>query len=185
MGRILPATIIFGLLTVYFPMTVGGQVARAAFVEPSVPPPAGNIPVPISAGPEAQSKAGDLEVENLKVRDGIELGGVVRKTWPASSVGCTWQGTKCNCVSNDSSIGFVRMTIGSSCNQGQITGFRIMNLDISSKYKNCSTTAPAGCTPGLYTYSKPLPERRATLKGAITVITNVVVRVVRWFRKLF
>lgn len=129
-----------------------GYVAVLAFSEPAASPPGGNVPAPLNIGPQAQSKEGNLELENVKARDGIELGGVVRKTWPVErEASCSWQGTRCTCSSDSASVGSVRVVLGMTCNQGQVTNIKIMSLDISSKSKNCRSAAPAGCTPGLYT----------------------------------
>lgn len=127
-----------------------GYLAIAAFVEPASAPPEGNVPAPINTGPQAQNKAGDLELENLIVREGITLGGERRTTWPEGAAACNWEGTKCFCADDGASVGSIRLTIGATCASGQLTDVKIMNLDISSRSKRCWSNPPPGCSPGLY-----------------------------------
>ena len=121
-----------------------------AFVEPAGSPPSGNVPAPINVGPIAQTKVGDLEVANLLVGDGLTLGGVRRTEWPDEVSGCDWEGTKCDCVSETASIGGIKLTVGSTCEAGRLTDFKIVELDISSRSKRCGDGPPTGCTAGLY-----------------------------------
>jgi len=108
------------------------------------------VPAPINIGSTAQSKAGDLESADFTVRDGLTLGGVRRTEWPDAASGCNWEGTKCNCTSETASIGGIRLVVGTTCEAGQLTDFKIMDLDISSRSKRCSDSPPAGCSAGLY-----------------------------------
>lgn len=130
---------------------LGIYAAVFGFTEPAGAPPLGNVAAPVTVGPEAQSKAGDLELENLKARGAITLGGVARNTWPAGTGGtCSWEGRRCYCASNDSSVGSMQIVIGMTCSQGRVTDFKVVNFEISSKSKSCPSSPPAGCTEGLY-----------------------------------
>ena len=122
-----------------------------AFSEPASAPPLGNTPAPLHVGAEAQTKVGDLELESLRARGGIELGGVFKEAWPDGTVSCGWEGMKCHCVDDDSSVGNVRLTVGLSCRAGQVTDFRIVDFQISSRSKDCPVAAPAICAASLYT----------------------------------
>ena len=62
---------------------LAGTVAVYAWTGPTAAPPNNNTPAPINVSGTAQTKAGNLTVNNLIASDGITLGGVKRTTWPA------------------------------------------------------------------------------------------------------
>lgn len=139
------------LITIIIILFLGlAYAVVSAFMEPVGSPPSGNVPAPINIGPEAQSKTGDLEAENFVVRNSLTLGDVRRTEWPEGLGGCNWEGTKCNCTSERASIGGIKLTVGTTCEAGQLTNFKIMELDISSRSKRCGNSPPAGCSAGLY-----------------------------------
>lgn len=122
-----------------------------AFTEPASSPPGGNVPAPINIGPASQSKAGDLESNNLVVREGLTLGGARRTSWPEAAAGCAWEGTRCHCASETASVGGINMTVGMTCAGGRLTDFKIVTFDISSRSRRCADAPPSGCSAGLYT----------------------------------
>lgn len=141
------AAAVFGILVVNYVVY--------AFSEPTGPPPENNVPAPLNVGSITQSKNGNLELNSLKVRGGIELGGVHRSTWPGEAgagAACPWEGTKCDCHSDSSSFADLSLTVGLTCGGGEVKDMKIISLDISTRRKRCSPTPPTGCTDGLYTY---------------------------------
>ncbi|MFH1759280.1 MAG: hypothetical protein ABH822_01815 [Patescibacteria group bacterium] len=148
--------IIISLLVVTAVILTGvftASVVVKAFSEPTASPPGNNVPAPINVGPTAQTKSGDLTVNNLTADGGITLGGVFRDMWPAGGevgAACTWDGWKCNCVSDNSFWAGLRLMIGAQCTSGRITDASILGLDISSKNQTC-WPKPATCTGG-YTF---------------------------------
>lgn len=178
----------FIVLALVLPLTGWG------YSDPTAPPPGGNTKPPLNVGSERQTKEGNLGVKNLKARGGIELGGVFRDSWVGEGGRCSWEGTKCSCISDGASIGTVRVGIGATCTRGVMTDFRVFAFDISSRVKRCPANPLGGCTPELYTYQNKVPRESSnvvvrTAQGVVRVITNYAVRtfnaVRRFFRSLF
>ncbi len=127
-------------------------LALAVFQQPTLPPPDGNVPAPVNVGPGYQVKSGDLAVNNF-IANAISLGGITRLSWPTGTgAACIWEGVRCSCRDNSSTFTDLALTIGMTCNGGQVTNFEIIDMQISSKSKSCSSKPPPGCTPGLYTF---------------------------------
>ena len=130
----------------------------AVWNEPTQSPPNGNVPAPVNVGPDYQKKEGNLEVNNMTAAS-ITLGGVTKTAWPVGGIGgvaCTWEGTKCDCKDDETSTWTgseiqSKITIGTTCTGGQITEVKIVNFQVSTGERNCQSTPPAACTPGLYT----------------------------------
>mgnify|MGYP001600792682 FL=1 len=122
-------------------------VMSQVFNDATDTPPNGNVPAPINVGPMSQSKEGNLEVGSLT------LGGVTRSTWPSGvgAAACNWEGIKCDCSDDSSAFADIRLTIGTSCQGGQIAGVEIVNFEISSGNKNCPDNPHPKCTAG-YTH---------------------------------
>ena len=122
-----------------------------AFVEPSQPPPGGNVAAPLNIGPGRQIKDGDLTVGNLSASS-ITLSGDTRFNWPngggggGSSLACTWQGTKCECFEDDSGTVEGKIIFGLTCNaQRQLSGFDIIDFHVTAGNDSCPNAAPPGC----------------------------------------
>lgn len=57
------------------------------FAAPTAPPPGTSVPLPLTRGAAAETKAGALTIQGqLTASGGICLGGVCRTTWPSSSL---------------------------------------------------------------------------------------------------
>tara|TARA_Y100000310_G_scaffold344545_1_gene457872 strand:+ start:2728 stop:3261 length:534 start_codon:yes stop_codon:yes gene_type:complete len=157
-----------------------------AFTDTSLSPSSGNTQPPLNEGAGLQSKAGDLEVENYKARNGITLGGEENTEWPAIGMACNWEGAKCSCRADGSSVSNMGIAISVTCQSGHITGVRVTDLQVSSREFRCSSAT--SCT-----VSSRGGGFGATVRGAVTAVTNVVVSVARrvfrpirrLFRKLF
>ncbi len=125
---------------------VANYIVMAVWSEPTGSPPNNNVPAPINVGPMSQSKEGNLEVGSLT------LGGVTRSSWPVGGgQACNWEGVKCDCSDDGSTFADVRLTIGTGCSSGQITGVEIVNFEIAAGAKECPTKPFAKCTAG-YTH---------------------------------
>lgn len=147
--------IILVTLVAVISILTANYLVFAVFQQPTLPPPDGNAPAPLNVGPVYQVKSGDLGLNNLRASS-ITLGGTTRSSWPTGGVACTWEGVKCDCRDDTSTWADLALTIGSKCEQGQLTDFRIVKMDITSRTATCPLTAPAGCDPALYTrYSDP------------------------------
>ncbi len=127
----------------------GATYAAFAFIEPTALPPLDNAPAPITAGSGRQVKTGDLTVGNLKASS-ITLGDETRTSWFEASSSCGWTGWKCDCTSDDSTLASVALTVGIRCAGGQLADIKVVSLQISSKTKSCSATAPSPCDQVLY-----------------------------------
>ena len=146
-----------GLLIVLSAVFVANYFVFALFNEPTQAPPDGNVPAPVNVGPDYQKKAGDLEVNGL-TSAAITLGGVTRASWPSGLGGaaCTWEGTRCDCQDDQTSTWTgstisSKITIGTTCADGQITDAKIVNFQVSTGSRRCQDKPPAACTPELYT----------------------------------
>lgn len=134
----------FSLSVVCSMVLVYGVVS--AFSEPSGAPSSFNTPEPLNIGSEKQSKSGDLEVNNFTARGSITLGGVARTTWPGEGVaGCGWEGWKCDCQSDASTLAEIRLVVGLECRSNRLTDFKIMNLEITSGTGEKRCGATFGC----------------------------------------
>ena len=142
-----------------------------SFTDTSLTPPSGNTLPPLNEGIYPQSKVGDLEVKGYKARDGITLGGIKQTGWPAIGKTCTWEGPKCSCRVNGSSVSNMGIAISVTCQNGHITGMRVTDLQISSREFSCSATACSLSSRG--------GGVGATIRGGVTAVTNLVVSVVR------
>lgn len=142
--------IILVTLVAVISILTANYLVFAVFQQPTLPPPDGNVPAPINVGPVYQVKSGDLGLNNLRASS-VTLGGVTRSSWPTGTgISCTWEGVKCDCRDDSSTWADLALTIGLKCDQGQLTDFHIMNVDISSRATKCPLTAPPGCSPELY-----------------------------------
>lgn len=153
-----------------------------AYSDPTGPPPTDNTMPPLNVGTEAQNKAGDLEVGNFKANSGVELGGVFRSSWAEAGGSCAWEGTRCSCGWDDSSIGFVTVTLGITCEGGVVTDFGIKGFNFSSREDVCPTEAPVECNAGYHALGIDEPPGSAvmrTLEAGVAVFNNYVVRTVR------
>ncbi len=137
-----------------------------AFTEPTALPPLNNAPSPITAGSGRQVKAGDLTVNNLKATT-ITLGGETRASWLEAGSSCAWSGWKCDCKSDGSSAAGLAITMGLQCSGGQLTGVKVVSLQISSKPKSCGATAPAPCSQALYTRLNAGGDANDTFLGTV------------------
>lgn len=124
---------------------IANYVVMAVWNEATDTPPNGNVPAPINIGPMSQSKEGNLEVGSLT------LGGITRSSWPSGGQSCNWEGTKCDCSDDSSTFADIRLTVGTTCVGGQITGVEIVNFEISSGNKDCPAKPFSKCTAG-YTH---------------------------------
>lgn len=127
----------------------------SAWTEPTASPPNENVPAPLNVGSGRQVKSGDLTVGNLKATS-ITLGEDTRFGWPGGGgagggAACAWEGTKCDCKADGSTFADARVIIGATCASGQLTDIKVVNFSVTSGSKSCNKTAPAGCTPSLYT----------------------------------
>lgn len=153
-----------------------------AFTETSLTPPGGNTVPPLNVGSINQSKAGDLEAESYKSRDGITLGGEKKTEWPAIGMACNWEGVKCSCKADESSVGNLGIAISVTCINGHVTGFQIADLQISSREKRCVSATACSVSAGDSGFG-------GAIKGAVRTVVSKVVSVVRkigrFFRKWF
>lgn len=124
---------------------VANYIVMAVWNEATGIPPSDNVPAPINIGPMSQSKEGNLEVGSLT------LGGITRSSWPSGGQSCNWEGTKCDCSDDSSTFADIRLTVGTTCVGGQITGVEIVNFEISSGNKDCPNNPFPKCTAG-YTH---------------------------------
>ena len=145
---------IFIFIIVLVVIFTANYIVMAIWSEPAGSPPNNNVPAPINVGPMSQSKEGNLEVGSLT------LGGVTRSSWPDGIGGaaCNWEGTKCNCKDDQTSTWTgseisSKITIGTTCSGGQITSVNVINFQVSTGNRNCSSLPPVACTPGLYTHN--------------------------------
>lgn len=122
-----------------------------AFTEPTGTPPTNNVPAPLNVGVGTQEKTGGLVMQSMKAAS-ITLGESTRTSWLDAGSACAWEGWKCDCRSDGSSFASIALTTGAQCSGGQLRDVKIMDLQISSKSKTCSSKAPTGCTATLYTY---------------------------------
>ncbi len=160
---------------------IGGIAAMSAiasvalaFTEPTALPPLNNAPSPITVGSGRQVKAGDLTVNNLKATS-ITLGGETRASWLEAGSSCTWTGWKCDCKSDGSSAAGLAMTVGLQCSGGQLTGIKVVSLQISSKPKSCGATAPAPCSQALYTKQNAAGDGGDTFLGTAGNVLKTIV----------
>ena len=135
------AGVVFGIASAVF-----------AFTEPSMTPPSGNTPAPITTGGGRQVKAGDLSVANLTAST-ITLGGETRASWLDAGASCAWTGWKCDCRDNGSTFADVELTVGMKCAGGQLADMKIISLQISSRDKSCGSAAPAPCDQRLFSHN--------------------------------
>jgi hypothetical protein len=142
-----------------------------AFTDTSASPPNDNTQPPLNEGFVSQSKEGDLEVESYKARDGITLGGIKQTGWPAIGMVCNWEGEKCSCRANGSSVSNMGIAISVTCVSGHITDFRVADLQVSSKEFTCSATACSVSSRG--------GGIGATIGGGVTAVRNVGVIIVK------
>ncbi len=139
------------IVAVVFVFTIN-YFAFAVFQQPTLPPPDGNVPAPVNVGPGYQVKSGDLAVNNF-IANAISLGGITRLSWPTGTgAACTWEGVRCSCRDDSSTFADLALIVGLTCNSGRVTNFEIIDMQISSSSKNCSSNPPPGCTAGLYTF---------------------------------
>jgi len=152
-----------------------GLVGTAfAFTEPTGTPPTKNVPAPLNVGTGIQEKSGGLVMQSMKAAS-ITLGESTRTSWLDAASACNWEGLKCDCRSDGSSVAGLSITIGARCSGGQLNDIRVVSLDISSKEKRCSATAPAECNPALYKYVNPSASDSQTfLNKANNVLTKIV-----------
>jgi len=158
-----------------------------AYNDPTSSPPLGNTAPPLNIGSQSQSKAGDLEVENFKATGGITLDGVFKDSWVGAGSTCGWEGTKCSCAWDDSSIGFVTVTLGVTCSGGMVTDFGMKSFNFSSREATCPAAPPAGCDSSYNVTGIDHPPSNAvmrTLEAAVAVFDNYVVRTIRGIGKL-
>lgn len=152
-----------------------GAVGMAfAFTEPVGTPPTMNVPAPLNVGAGRQEKSGDLTVQNMKAAS-ITLGESTRTSWLDAASACNWEGLKCDCRSDGSTVAGLSITIGAQCSGGQLNDIRVVSLNISSKETRCSATAPAGCKPNLYKYSNPSPSVSETTLDKTTNVINKII----------
>ncbi len=160
-------------------------LSAEAYADPLLSPPEGNVRGPLNMSVQSQTKSGDISVDGFKAA-GINLGGVLRNSWSQIGGACAWQGTRCHCASDDSSIGSVRLTIGITCNGGTVTNLKVVNIDISSREKRCWSSAPSGCDRNLYTTTGLIGSSSSSgVSGAATAVVSVVVRTVRSISRFF
>jgi len=146
-------------------------ISEAAFLTPSKNPPKGNPPPPLTPASAPQIKDGDLEVANLITEDGMTLEGVKKSAWgPDGDGSCTWEGMLCDCKHDSATWNELAITISAGCSGGSFDGIRVKSIQLSSSKIGCSKTAPAGCTPSLYTYKN---AKRSTVES--------FVRAFKWF----
>lgn len=136
------------LLIVFGAVLIVNYLVFAVFNEPTQSPPDGNVAAPINTSVVSQKKEGNLEVGSLT------LGGVTRSIWPEGGSGgasCTWEGTKCDCESDEGTWASVRLIVSTTCTNGKITDAGIHDMTVSYKQKPCPplVTPPNGCD--LYT----------------------------------
>ncbi len=136
-----------------------------AFTEPTGTPPTNNVPAPLNVGAGTQEKAGGLVMQSMKATS-ITLGESTRTSWLDAASACNWEGWKCNCRANESSFAALQLTLGMQCSGGQLRDFKIMDMQISSRDKQCASSIPTGCTPALYTYENDV-------SGSTSVISSV------------
>ncbi len=155
---------------------VGGSVAvfffayaAFAFTEPTGVPPQNNVPPPITVGSGRQVKAGDLTVQNIKASS-ITLGEDTRTTWLDAASACAWDGWKCDCKNDGSSGASIALTMGVQCTSGRLTDMKIVSIQISTKEKKCSATAPAPCKQIIYSYANASGDSGETV---LDVISNL------------
>ena len=159
-----------------------------AYSDPTGPPPTNNSAPPLNIGSQTQSKAGDLGVGNFIADGGVTLGGVFSDSWLDAGSACAWEGTRCSCASDDSSVGFVTVTLGVTCVGGTVTDFGLKGFNFSSREGACSAVAPVGCEGG-YSVKGPTGVGGSavmrTLESGVAVFNNYVVRTIRGIGKLF
>ena len=161
MNRILIAS---GSLTACF-----FAYAVFAFTEPTGVPPQNNVPSPITVGSGRQVKSGDLTVQNIKASS-ITLGEDTRTTWLDAASACAWEGWKCDCKNDGSTGASIALTMGVQCLSGRLTDMKIVSVQISSKGKSCSATAPSPCKQAIYSYVNAPAESGGTI---LNVVTNL------------
>ncbi len=127
-----------------------------AFSEPAAPPPNENAPAPINVGPDAQSKTGNLQVNELSAA-AISLGGDRRTVWPGGAGGggggdaCTWQGVRCECFEDNGGAVEGKIILALACLENpnthfrQIAGFDIIDFHVTAGNDSCPNTPPPGC----------------------------------------
>ncbi len=152
-----------------------GLIATAfAFTEPTGTPPTKNVPAPLNVGAGIQEKAGGLVMQTIKSAS-ITLGESTRTSWLDAASACKWEGWKCDCQSNGSSVAGLAITMGMQCSGGQLADMKIVSVAISSKTKSCEPTAPAPCKQALYTYlNSPASDNETVLSKASDVVTKII-----------
>lgn len=131
--------------------SVAGFSLALAFAEPGGTPLATSSPMVINTGPANQTKSGDMTVGNMKAERGIVFGGEKRTSWLPTGAACAWEGWKCDCHSDGSSVAAISLTFGVKCAAGRVEDVRMFGLAISSKSKTCGASAPSPCAQALYT----------------------------------
>lgn len=145
-----------------------------AFTEPTGTPPTRNVPAPLNVGAGTQEKAGGLVMQSMKAAS-ITLGESTRTSWLDAASSCNWEGWKCDCRSDGSSVAGIAMTFGAQCSGGQLQGVKIVSLSISSRSEVCSATAPAPCRQSFYTYANPSPSESETTLNKTTNVLNKII----------
>ena len=148
--------------------------AAFAFTEPTGIPPQNNVPPPITVGSGRQVKSGDLTLQNMKASS-ITLGEDTRTTWLDAASACAWEGWKCDCKNDGSTGASIALTMGVQCTSGRLTDMKIVSLQISSKGKSCSGTAPSPCKQTIYAYKNVSVDDGGTILNAVTNLWD------KWF----
>ncbi len=145
-----------------------------AFTEPTGTPPTRNVPAPLNVGAGIQEKAGGLVMQTMKSAS-ITLGESTRTSWLDAGSACKWEGWKCDCKNDGSSGASLALTMGMQCSGGQLVDMKIVSIQISSKGKVCSTTAPAPCRADIYTYKNvPVSDSDTVLNTATKVVNKII-----------
>ncbi len=132
---------------------VFGFFGVVAFSDTTDTAPNNNSVAPLNIGSVRQVKNGNLEVGDLRGRNGITLGGVRRTGWPGieSGVGCNWEGTACRCVEDDSTGLSVAILSYKTCKAGVLTESGDFYLNVTTGRAQCAASDKR-CTAGLYQY---------------------------------
>lgn len=119
------------------------------FAAPSAPPPGSTIPLPLTRGSTAETKAGALTIQGqLTAAGGICLGGVCRTSWPSSSLqsGTVTITPGVQAFGYNSNGNWENNTTAYYTNYGQQQVYSNSGSFVSS---NFSITAPSGISSGV------------------------------------
>lgn len=167
-----------------------GFFGVVAFSDTTDTAPNNNSVAPLNIGSVRQVKNGNLEVGDLRGRNGITLGGVRRTGWPGleSGVGCSWEGVACRCVQDNSTGLSVYILSYETCKSGVLTEVGDLALNVTTGGNKCPTSHKK-CTAGIYKFTNfgeddSLIERVVDsivggIKDGAKAVVNVVKKVAR------